>query len=493
MLLLRSTTIYYLAKIMANSRLVWILFTAITILLGIFFLRYPPIYYGGDLAEYYGTTESFLNHGTPQLTNQDRINLEKVVNPVNFIDPLYYIKGTDGNRYPVHFIFYSLLSLPVRIVLKLFQLPEINSLRMTNFIILEATLYIVLKRFIKSPFRQLLFLTTIYLSPLISFIIWPGPDLYYLCLLLIGVFCFYERKYFLASLLVVLASWHSQPLVILASTSIAYYVFHKGIIPSPKTVAISLLLIFLMLVPYAYNYILFGNLTPWVIFQDGWTKEYGFRLQNVSIKKLFEQFFDLNMGLFWYAPVLLFTGIYFLKNDMLVNKKSILLIIILFLNTFFYQTNPAWHYGTSGFGPTRHILYFLPFLIFFFVTCLKPTKNHLIVLCLFIISQLYVLSFNGFITPDFIKVLYHSPYAEYVLNNYPNIYNPTPEIFVDRTNHNDLKYLTSAIYKYNGICKKAFILKKDKQVLINECGFIPQDYYEKIERADNYGGAYVDY
>ena len=476
------------------------LFWVVTTVLLVFFLLYPPIYFGGDLVEYYGITESVLNHASIVLRPADQASLEKVVNPINFQDPQYYIKGRDGNRYPVHFILYSFLITPIRLLLRIANLPEINALRIGNLMIFSGVVVFVLQKWTHAPFKKLVFLISVYLSPLLSFIIWPGTDLFFLSLELLAIYYFFEKRYLLASFVIVLASWHSQPLIMLGIGAIGYVV-HERVKTHPfqsihllvrdKTIIKSAILCLFLLLPYVYNYLIFGVFTPWTIFQDGWTKHFGFGLHNASLWKLFEQFFDLNMGLFWYAPVLTICGLLFFVKVARQSRKTLVVLLLVIFTAFFYQTNPAWHYGTSGYGPTRHVLYIIPFLLYFFVQAARLSRRYIIVLFLYILSQAYVLSFNGFLVPDFIKVLYHSPYATYILNNYPSLYNPTPEIFVDRTNHADLKYITSAIYKDHDVCKKAYVLSKDQESLIQECGFIPKG--EDNKHPDMFGGFYVNY
>ena len=65
--------------------------------------------------------------------------------------------------------------------------------------------------------------------------------------------------------------------------------------------------------------------------------------------------------------------------------------------------------------------------------------------------------------------------------------NVTPKIFVDRTNHDDLKYLKSAIYTNNGSCTKAFVTITDVEYVKTVCGdnpafaseFFNNDYLRK--------------
>lgn len=450
------------------NKLPWAAFILATLSLFSFFLNFPIQNSGGDIVEYFGMTESLINHKGIDLTSKDFENLKNYLNPGYFVDTgqtdqnggfLYYMEGKNGDKYPVHFFFYSLLSLPIRLLLRFFGLNELLALRLTNLAILSLTSFIILKVFLKSAFKKIVFITLSLLSPIIQFIIWPGPDIYYMSLLLLAVFLFFEKKYFWACLLTGLASWHSQPLVIIFLFNILFYLKNNGIKPTQL-----LFLFFITGLPYLLNIYTFGVLTPWTILEDEWTKINGFGLQNASLQKLFEQFFDPNIGLFWYAPGILLVGMFLMA-------KNVKIAATLLITAFFYQTNPAWNYGTAGFGPTRHILFIIPFLIYYITSLNKNIKNK-IILTLIIISQAFSLSINNFLTPVLENSLNQSPYAAFILNHFPQIYNPTPEIFVDRTNHTDFKYISTAVYKFNNQCKKAFVLKSDEDKVIKECGFI---------------------
>jgi hypothetical protein len=252
-------------------------------------------------------------------------------------------------------------------------------------------------------------------------------------------------------------------------------------------------------VPYLYNLYAFGTLTPWLGLQNAYASINGFGLQNISIFKLFEQFFDPNIGLFWYGSVLIFLSIIGIKHFWQERQWERLVVVLGFLLTaLFYQTNPAWHYGTTGYGPTRHIIFFLPLLIYLSLKNSHKVKGGLLggmfVICIAI--QGYSLLFNGFIYPDTTRSLFHTPYARYFLNNYPQVYNPTPEIFIDRTLNLDTMLPQSAIYREQGICKKAYILPNGQFLLKQKCGFIPKSERNKLKKLENlsiYQGVYVNY
>lgn len=463
----------------------WISLGVVTIILFLYYLSTSQVQLAGDIPEYYGITQSLINHQSFHLTPQDQTELEMVLHPEYFNNPGYYITGTDGNRYPVHFVFYSILVTPVRLVLEITDINPLKALVVTNVLFVTLTLAYIMKRFVRDPMQQLILLTATLLSPIAFFLSWPGPDVMYLALLLLSLAFAMHQAYFYAALMATIASWHSQPLIVVAvSMTILHFIqinrmsykhhrihmeFH------PLTLITSAFIGLIALVPYGYNWWAFGVLTPWTSLKDGWTIINGFGLHNASLWKLYEQFFDLNIGLIWYMPVMTVAGIVSIYGLSKYSRVVGFITIVFLITAFFYQTNPAWHYGTAGFGPSRHIIFLIPlFIIALTYQKMESMSKSLGLLIAIAASQLYVLPMNGFLSPNFELTLHHNPIATYILNTTPALYSPTPEIFVDRTNHTDTDHLTTAIYKIDGVCKKAYVTYTDVEKLTTECGFIPE-------------------
>lgn len=473
------------------SKLSWILLGAVTLFLSLYFIFVAKPQLGGDIVEYFGVSQSILNHGGINLSTLDQTQLSQILNPGYFNLPGYYLKGLGDQRYPVHFFFYSLLLIPFRLILRLFGLNELRSLYLTNILLFAGTIGLVYRFFLKDPLKRIGLLILLLISPIMSFFIWPGPDMFYVCLVLLAIFSFFKGKIMLAAGLAGIASWHSQPLMVLAIGLLAYKYLLNLVIPfakikklltlNPQIIFQSLTVVGIILIPYLYNLLVFHILSPWTIIPDGWTKLYGFGVQNMSLQKLFEQFFDLNIGLFWYAPILLVGGLIVAGKEIFKGLKAMYILPLFLLTALFYQTNPAWHYGTSGYGPTRHIIFFIPLMVYFLATKIKNNTVYIGILVSVVIIQLFTLSLNHFLEPNLANTLVQSPYAKLVLDWKPQLYNPTPEIFVDRTNHTDLDIPTSAVYKVDGICKKAYVLKNEKQKLIDQCGFVPSSVENKFE------------
>lgn len=460
----------------------WIVLGCISILLFMVFLTNYTPQQAGDIANYLGVTESVKNHITPELRDSDKNMLRTLIHPAYFDNPIYYnIPSPSGLRYSMHFIAYSYIITPVRIALESLQYNPLLVFPIANSIILIVTLSFLCAS-LKDYKQQLILLTIILFSPIISFIAWPGPDAWTLSLLLISAYLYSTKRFWQAAYITAFASWHSQPLMILASgmAFMATTSIWKGIIlhknnhhaSIPSTLYKSIWLIGILSAPYIYNYWAFGVFTPWTKLRDGWTLLYGFGLQNLRIAKFMSQLFDINTGIFWYMPLGIIAWIMIVSRAF--TKKylhTILLAFVLILTAFLYQTNPAFHYGTAGFGPSRHIVFLSPFLIFMIFELLTYMKRRIGygILAVYIVTQSLVLTMNGWLTPDFTNSLRHTPVASYILTYMPMLYTPLPEIFVDRTNNDDADHPVSAIYKANGKCTKAYILPLDIPKLLSQC------------------------
>ncbi|MCJ7740770.1 hypothetical protein MUP32_05680 [Candidatus Microgenomates bacterium] len=458
----------------------WTIFIAIFLSLLSYFLFSPKIQYGGDIIEYFGTSESLINHQGLNLMEQDKTNLVKRLGSGYFDNPEYYLQAKNGQRYAVHFPLYSLINVPTRIALRILGIDEYKAFRLTNLLILTLVSFIILKFYLKSFFSQIAYLVLVYLSPIIWHLVWPGPEVFSLSLTLLSIFLFLDhnpKRRTWAILLSTVASYQSQPLVVVPVIYLITYFIEsyrktKKLVTSWKEAFLYLVLLLLIFLPNIYYFLIFGSFSSF-------SKLSGVAFANFTFKKFFELFFDPNIGLFWYAPIIFITGFYFLIKSAIKEKNTIFLEIILLTSTF-YLVNINWNNGTAGFGPTRYALPVLPFLIYFYCKNAVFNIKHVLILFLIGITQLGILSFNGYIMPDFENTVRHSPYAQLVLNNFPSLYNPTPEIFVERTRELEGGFWDTTIYKDKGNCRKAYVLITGTQKLIDECGFIPEKYKSEL-------------
>jgi hypothetical protein len=477
-------------SIMKKSLVSWLILGVTTIGLVAYFLFFAQFERAGDIFDYFGITETLLAHRGLHLTPETKQTLSDTLSP-DYLTSYYNIAGRDGNYYPVHFIFYSVLAIPVRLAIAAAQLDQLKTFWLLNILIFSVSMTFIWKRYLKSSKDRTALLVLTLISPLLFFFKWPGPDLFYLCMLLIALFAFFNKEVLFASLLIALASWHSQPLIVLTGLTCLYYIFTEQQSKTNNKLTDIFVVIksaaagSAAIVPYLYNYWIFGVPTPWSKIPDGWTKLYGFGLHNLSFHKFFEQLFDLNMGVFWYAPALflLAIGASILSSKSMA-KKLWLVTLGFIITAFFYQTNPAWHYGTVGYGPSRHSVFLASLLVYaswHFITQRNSKRLFWPLLIAATVLQLPSLWFNDGLEPRFTNTHQHTPLATFVLNYHPSWYSPTPEIFQDRTNHFETDLPVTAIYKNNGKCTKAFVLFTDMDKLVAECGHIPSDQLVHID------------
>jgi hypothetical protein len=458
-----------------KNKLFWVIFFALFIVFFGFFLFEPKIYYGGDLIEYFGMSESLSNHASFNLTEVDKQLLTKRFGFEYFKNPEYYPANEKGERYSTHFFFYSIFIAPVRLLMRVLKQDEMKSFRVTNVLFLFSTLYFICRFYIKKLPQRLVLLLIVLLSPIVHFIIWPGPELMYTCFILLALIFFLNDKQWLGIIFAFFASWQSQPLMFIPLSMIAAQTFTLW--KEKKMNAIALLalesLFVLVFFPNLYYLMIFGKPTPFAV-----TNIVG--ASNFTLQKVIEVITDPNIGLIFYMPIMTLVGLYYL----ITKKESIIIKLFLFGSIvtplFFFPAIINWNHGTAGYGPTRYALYIIPFLIYYFVRNFKVSVRHSIILVLFVGTQLFVLFFNGFFMPPLESSFKHTPYAKFILNNFPQFYNPTPEIFIERTSGKEI-VIDTVIYKDNGICKKAYVLLNRSQKLINECGYIPSQYLPQLD------------
>jgi hypothetical protein len=98
-----------------------------------------------------------------------------------------------------------------------------------------------------------------------------------------------------------------------------------------------------------------------------------------------------------------------------------------------------------------------------------------------------------------VDFLEHSPAARFILERWPALYNPKPEVFVERTRGYEGPVLGPVIYRDpQGRCRKAWLQWRHARALVAACGPPPGEMAERLEVNSRRPGAkrlrtYVDY
>ncbi len=102
-----------------------------------------------------------------------------------------------------------------------------------------------------------------------------------------------------------------------------------------------------------------------------------------------------------------------------------------------------------------------------------------------IMLQAVIVFYGKGFTPEE-NFLRHSYLAKYVLNHFPAIYNPTKEIFAERTQQREEPPpRTPVVYYYNNKCRKALVKEGDEEEFRRLYGDIPERYKKFFKDENN--------
>jgi len=198
--------------------------------------------------------------------------------------------------------------------------------------------------------------------------------------------------------------------------------------------------------------------------------------ESLSFARGLDLFFDLDLGMLPYAPVslllflLLAIGALIRGKDRRILKDALLLLALAFACT----ANSNWNNGTTG--PSRYVTWMMPILLVSVVQGARGTKARsrvsTIALLVALFSQAAVLAARGaFLSRE--DHLEHSWAARLVLDHAPRLYNPTFEIFWERTSHREGWPEGPVVYERDGQCRKALVRRRDLEELRVRCGSLP--------------------
>jgi hypothetical protein len=473
----------------------WILATA---------LARPPTLLG-DAGEYVLMTESFARHASPDARPTDVTSLIEKLRGERLGLKLKqllaaFVPNAAGRRYCYHFWGYSLATLPAKILLHVVGLTDLKAGQLTNAFVLLFALHQAL---FVAPFgrvaRSTLALLTLF-SPIAWYLLWTHPETACASAVLLALVWSAAGRPHAAILAAAAAAMQNPPILFLVAA-----LWARAWVPglrdwhdAPRALARRVLIASLAALPAAapplFYLVTLGTPSPLVqVATDPGL---------LSLRRATELFFDLNLGMLPYLPatVLLF-GVatlvqLFARRTALAAFERCALLLVMALSCTVTQN---WNSGAAG--VSRYAVWLLPLLFMGLaefveagVTAGSRTRNAIIaVAALAVVSQAAGLyARGGLVQGD--DSLTHSYAARLVLRHAPSLYNPTPHIFVSRTQHQALAPEFALYVDESGRCRKAFARPKDAARLISACGVLPpsrEAYFAQTTRRKLY--QYVDY
>lgn len=439
----------------------------------------------GDGHEYSLIAKSFVNHFSPDITANDvtdRMNdvgkykssdyslpyLENIKNGILANEKnaanIGIFKSDDGSYYGYHFWFYPLLTAIAEKILSIFNINPLKSFQLINAIFLVFALYLMAIRDKKDGIAQFLFLA----GGVLFYLKWSHPEV------MIYTFVFLAFYNLITD----------RPLRAVAFISFA----------SIQVVSLSLLfvLIPIYIARLEKNNIIatsFYLLKRWQVWLYGvisissiifYYAEFGkfsligsqaSNISNINFHHFISYYFDLDQGLWVGAPwVVLFILFLKKKNDHKLLNDLIFSLAFSILICIPLMANNAINSGQSIFQ--RYALYSIAPIVawccVYSSTVLDSINKKTI---LFLAATLYILFCRGHTNE--INTIAHKPWTSYLLENYPHLYEPEPDIFIVRTFPMD-QWMSgmkdSYAYKNsNGVVTKIIYRETDNKLFSDSC------------------------
>ncbi len=448
----------------------------------------------GDGAEYFLVAEALARHGSPDLRPGDREAVRQLldregVTGGDSLREVPEVTGRDGRAYGIHFWGYPLATLPVRFALSWAGVSSLMAPQVTNGLMLVGAIGLAL---FASPLpewsrRGIAALTL--LSPALWFVLWPHPEVFSFSLTTAALVWRGADRRSLAVLAAALASTQNPPLLLLALALAGEAIWDvwRAKAPAGRVAAAAVALV-PALVPSLFSLWQFG--TPSVLSRGAAS------VANLSVARTLELVFDPNLGLLPYAPVVVAGSLWAAWRARGRSPAWGLILAMAFLCT----ATCNWNSGTSG--PARYAVWLYPLVL---VALVRPDGSrtppgrwaHPGLVGLAIASQALLIVSRGGMEPrsDYLR---HSAAARFLLDRWPALYNPSYEIFVERTRRTEEPFPspTPVVYRYRGECRKALAQKRHLIALRAECGRDPTNEGDLRRRVAREGRAvwmYLNY
>ncbi len=424
------------------------------------FIKNTILYPYGDGVEYILTTEAFANHFSPDLRVNDiekykkfhdkykpELHKEEIYNEIiKFIEdaskPMENIHGfylaENGKVYSYHFWLYSLITVPVRLFLEHAHLDFTYCFVITNYLLLLLVLLLLFKAKNIDYYSKVWLAVFITISPIFWYLHWPHPEAFTSLMVFASIVLFIDKKQYLSIFLMSLACTQNPPLFIPILIMISFTIKDQGL--NIRNILYAGLSSGIIILPSIFYYYHFSS--PNLIVNSGFlSKDY------ITLNRLFSFFFDLNQGMVLGINLVLILSFFIFIYRLLKKKTTFIdyMYISVFLMAYFYLQMRNWSHGMSVIN--RYAVWNSVFIIVFVVWVILQYNSkykHILLFVLLVAQSISIYYFSNTRQFDWSSTS-HNKIALWFLDNYPEWYNPEPNIFQVRTNKANLSYTETVI------------------------------------------------
>ena len=475
----------------------------------------------GDAVEYLLVSEAISKHGSPEVHPEDVQNFKNEVQKTmgwegmgkhevfdEFSHNLETVKfkhmdqtmgfavSENQKFYSIHFFTYPLFTVPVKLLLKPFNIHPLKVFFIANALFILTALYFVLFFF---PFKEIyncLIAGFFFYSTTQWYMMWPHAEVWASSMIFIGVLLYYFKRPYLGILLCALAATQFQPLSVLVAVMVIFNLFENKF--KLNAIIKSGLSSFWVIIPSLFYYYHFGV--------SNLVNQYGFLDDKfVTYDRVLGFFIDLNQGLIVSFPILFFVYLLFYFLDICTRvtnrafKLSLFDIVPFAMIVMVAIASSMGNWNHCHTVNSRYAAYIGTVMLCHFIVLFLSVKSKkwVQVTSVFIlITQGFAINEFGGPAPDLWSAERHKKGARFVLNNFPEYYNPDPIIFGVRTlgTYNlEHDYYKGVVYSDG--CKnfkKAMVNKEHlKEVTM---GGLTAEQLERLisSKHDQYGWVYVN-
>lgn len=404
----------------------------------------------GESDDYMFASVSFMRHLDFEITKEDYTEALKLFSEIqlkNVFADSYKNKlliNREGKRFPIYFGIYSILCIPMIILLEFLKLSASYAFAVTNLIFFIVSMVVVYKFLPGSKLTILLSIAILGFSPAFYYTTWPSCEVVMFSFVVMSLVFWFRNNYRLAALFISLAGTMNPTIMIFGIVILLNYFIDlfkqekvsgktnifRMIYHNTKDIFILALCFSVVLIPFILSYKYFGifNLSA-----ELKSSEY-------LLGRLKAYFVDLNFGFLPYFPLLLiaYTAV-FIAGIFRKNIK-VILSFLGFIGTVLMYSYMS-HINCGMLTIARYNFWTFPIFALTALIAGKQVYHKVsakrILSISFAVSVIYTSAVLINIMEE--KKAYNwsyisfTPIAAAVLDNAPSLYNPLPSTFISRT------------------------------------------------------------
>lgn len=403
-----------------------LVFTATTVAVLLLNAAHGPVIVRGDGHEYFLTSISFANHGTPDLRDEDIIDYTRLRLEEDLIAPSpydgYFRSAVDGRHYSWHFWLVPAFAAPFHAALDLAGLQPLKAFEILNTALIAVVmLSVALLAKLPPRSRALLAALTLF-SPLVWYVSWPSAEVFAGGMVVMSICAFTAKRPVAAVLFAALAATQNPALVLLVAAIAGHASWSAVRAREWRGIPLLVAAGSVALLPMAFYFALFG--APNLIQHSGMAS-----LDFVTPGKITDFFLSLDQGLLPYVPIPLALGVLALIRAVIrLDWWALARAAIVMAAVVVTATTIEWN--SDAIGLRRHAMWILPIIVWLIVDLGSDSKRLARAVPAIIAAQMLVAA--AWVFPP--GMSQHTPLCEYALGHFTWI-EPVPDAFAPRTLH----------------------------------------------------------